>query len=291
MESIYKSDVVIVGSGISGLMTAISLYPRKVTLVTKRKLGEMSSSAWAQGGIAAAVTKEDSPELHFKDTLKASSGLSDELAVKTITNDAKDIVNFLESIGVQFDKFNGEFSLSKEAAHSHRRVLKINGDQSGKYLVEFLMKHLKKQGHATIVEDVSVDHIIHKENVCHGIMGHIHKSEVVDNFVFFQSPNVILATGGIGSIYAHTTNPRDVYGEAVAMAAQAGAELVDLEFVQFHPTALDVGLDPAPLLTEAIRGEGAFIVDENNKRFVFDSDKLGELAPRDVVQEQFTNTS
>jgi len=283
MESIYKSDVVIVGSGISGLMTAISLYPRKVTLVTKRKLGEMSSSAWAQGGIAAAVTKEDSPELHFKDTLKASSGLSDELAVKTITNDAKDIVDFLESIGVQFDKFNGEFSLSKEAAHSHRRVLKINGDQSGKYLVEFLMKHLKKQGHATIVEDVSVDHIIHKENVCHGIMGHIHKSEVVDNFVFFQSPNVILATGGIGSIYAHTTNPRDVYGEAVAMAAQAGAELVDLEFVQFHPTALDVGLDPAPLLTEAIRGEGAFIVDENNKRFVFDSDKLGELAPRDVV--------
>ncbi len=283
MESIYKSDVVIVGSGISGLMTAVSLYPRKVTLVTKRKLGEMSSSAWAQGGIAAAVTKQDSPKKHYEDTIKASSGLSDKNAVKTITDEALDVVKFLEKIGVNFDKSDNEFSLSKEAAHTYRRVLKINGDQSGKYLVDHLIAYAKQQGHITFVEDVSIDHIIQKENQCHGIMGHIHKNEVVDNFVFFQSPNVILATGGLGSIYAHTTNPRDVYGEAIAMAANANAELVDLEFVQFHPTALDVGLDPAPLLTEAIRGEGAFILDENNERFLFKDDPLGEMAPRDVV--------
>ena len=283
MESIYKSDVVIVGSGISGLMTAVSLYPRKVTLVTKRKLGEMSSSAWAQGGIAAAVTKEDSPKKHFEDTIKASSGLSDEKAVRTITEEALDVVKFLEKIGVNFDKNDNEFSLSKEAAHSHRRVLKINGDQSGKFLVDHLIVYAKQQGHITFVEDISIDHIIQKENQCHGIMGHIHKNEAVDNFVFFQSPNVILATGGLGSIYAHTTNPRDVYGEAIAMAAKANAQLVDLEFVQFHPTALDVGLDPAPLLTEAIRGEGAFIIDENNERFLFKDDPLGEMAPRDVV--------
>jgi len=283
MESIYKSDVVIVGSGISGLMTAISLYPRKVTLVTKRKLGEMSSSAWAQGGMAAAVTKEDSPEIHYKDTLKASSGLSDPEAVKTITEQAISIVDFLESIGVKFDKKDGELSLSKEAAHSFRRVLKINGDQSGKFLVNYLIQHLKKQGHTTIVEDVSVDHIIQKDNICEGIVGHIHKTDIVDNFVFFQAPNIVLATGGLGSIYAHTTNPRDVYGEGIAMAANAGADLVDLEFVQFHPTSLDIGLDPAPLLTEAIRGEGAFVVDENHNRFVFDDNELGELAPRDIV--------
>ncbi len=283
MESIYKSDVVIVGSGISGLMTAVSLYPRKVTLVTKRKLGEMSSSAWAQGGIAAAVTKHDSPQKHFEDTIKASSGLSNESAVKVITEEALDVVKFLEKIGVNFDKNGSEFSLSKEAAHSYRRVLKINGDQSGKFLVDYLISYAKQQGHITFVEDVSIDHIIQKENQCLGIMGHIHKNEVIDNFVFFQSPNVILATGGLGSIYAHTTNPRDVYGEAIAMAAKANAELVDLEFVQFHPTALDIGLDPAPLLTEAIRGEGAFIVDENNKRFLFEDDPLGEMAPRDVV--------
>ena len=283
MESIYKSDVVIVGSGISGLMTAVSLYPRKVTLVTKRKLGEMSSSAWAQGGIAAAVTKQDSPKKHFEDTIKASSGLSDEKAVKTITEEALDIVKFLEKIGVNFDKNGNEFSLSKEAAHSYRRVLKINGDQSGKFLVDHLIAYAKQQGHITFVEDISIDHIIQKENQCHGIMGHIHKNGAIDNFVFFQSPNVILATGGLGSIYAHTTNPRDVYGEAIAMAAQANAQLVDLEFVQFHPTALDVGLDPAPLLTEAIRGEGAYIIDENNERFLFEDDPLGEMAPRDVV--------
>ena len=123
MESIYKSDVVIVGSGISGLMTAVSLYPRKVTLVTKRKLGEMSSSAWAQGGIAAAVTKEDSPQKHFDDTLRASSGLSNKIAVKTITEDALDVVKFLEKIGVNFDKDSNGFCLSKEAAHSYRRLL------------------------------------------------------------------------------------------------------------------------------------------------------------------------
>ena len=149
--------------------------------------------------------------------------------------------------------------------------------------MDYLISYAKQQGHITFVEDISIDHIIQKENQCHGIMGHIHKNEVIDNFVFFQSPNVILATGGLGSIYAHTTNPRDVYGEAIAMAAKANAELVDLEFVQFHPTALDIGLDPAPLLTEAIRGEGAFIVDENNERFLFKDDPLGEMAPRDVV--------
>ena len=125
MESIYKSDVVIVGSGISGLTVAISLYPRKVTLVTKRKLGEMSSSAWAQGGIAAAVSEQDSPQKHFEDTIKVSAGLSDENSVKEITEKAVSVVNFLEKIGVIFDREKGELSLSKEAAHSQRRVLKV----------------------------------------------------------------------------------------------------------------------------------------------------------------------
>ena len=184
-------------------MTAVSLYPRKVTLVTKRKLGEMSSSAWAQGGIAAAVTKHDSPQKHFEDTIKASSGLSNESAVKVITEEALDVVKFLEKIGVNFDKNGSEFSLSKEAAHSYRRVLKINGDQSGKFLVDYLISYAKQQGHITFVEDVSIDHIIQKENQCLGIMGHIHKNEVIYNFVFFQSTNVILATGCLGLSLIH----------------------------------------------------------------------------------------
>ena len=257
MESIYKSDVVVVGSGISGLMVAISLYPRKVTLVTKKKLGEMSSSAWAQGGIAAAVGTDDHPDIHYADTIKASSGLNNEDAVRMITSEALDVIQFLEKINIQFDKdTNNNFYLSIEAAHSKRRVLKINGDQSGKFIVQKLIEHAKSQEHITFVEDVSVDHIVQNDNACEGIVGHINKQGIVDNFVFLQAPNVVLATGGIGSIYAYTTNPRDIYGEGVAMAARAGAQLSDMEFVQFHPTALDIGLDPAPLLTEAIRGEG-----------------------------------
>ena len=284
MESIYKSDVVIVGSGISGLTVAISLYPRKVTLVTKRKLGEMSSSAWAQGGIAAAVSEEDSPQKHFEDTIKVSAGLSDENSVKEITEKAVSVVNFLEKIGVIFDREKGELSLSKEAAHSQRRVLKVNGDQSGKFIVEKLINYARKLGHITFVENVSIDHITkNNNNECTGVIGHIHQDQIVDNIVFFQAPNVILATGGIGSIYAYTTNPRDVYGEGISLAATAGAELVDLEFVQFHPTALDIGVDPNPLLTEAIRGEGATLVDENNNRFMKKIHALSDLAPRDIV--------
>lgn len=284
MESIYKSDVIVVGSGISGLMLAISLFPRKVTLVTKKNLGEMSSSAWAQGGIAAAVGKDDNPEIHFRDTIEASSGLNDKNVVKLITKDAPNIVNFLEKINIKFDKNESkEFLLSIEAAHSKRRVLKINGDQSGKFIVQKLIKHAKSQNHITFLENISIDHIIQKENKCEGVVGHINKKELVDNLVYLQAPNVVLATGGIGSIYAHTTNPRDIYGEGVAMAARAGAVLSDMEFVQFHPTSLDIGLDPAPLLTEAIRGEGAFLVDELDNRFMKSIHQNFELAPRDVV--------
>ena len=182
MESIYKSDVVIVGSGISGLTVAISLYPRKVTLVTKRKLGEMSSSAWAQGGIAAAVSKEDSPQKHFEDTIKVSAGLSDENSVKEITEKAVSVVNFLEKIGVIFDREKGELSLSKEAAHSQRRVLKVNGDQSGKFIVEKLINYARKLGHITFVENVSIDHITkNNNNECTGVIGHIHQDQIVDN--------------------------------------------------------------------------------------------------------------
>ena len=284
MESIYKSDVIVVGSGISGLMLAISLYPRKVTLVTKKNLGEMSSSAWAQGGIAAAVGKDDHPDIHFQDTIEASSGLNNEEAVRLITKEAPEIVKFLEKINIQFDRDEAkEFLLSIEAAHSKRRVLKINGDQSGKHIVQKLITYAKSQEHITFLENISVDHIVQNENKCEGVVGHINKLNIVDNFVFLQAPNVVLATGGIGSIFAHTTNPRDIYGEGIAIAARAGAELSDMEFVQFHPTALDIGLDPAPLLTEAIRGEGALLVDELDNRFMQSIHEKAELAPRDVV--------
>ena len=219
-------------------MLAISLYPRKVTLVTKKNLGEMSSSAWAQGGIAAAVGKDDNPNIHFKDTIEASSGLNNEEAVRLITKEAPEIVKFLEKINIQFDRNEDkEFLLSIEAAHSKRRVLKINGDQSGKFIVQKLITYAKLQEHITFLENVSIDHIVQNENKCEGVVGHINKTDIVDNFIFLQAPNVVLATGGIGSIFAHTTNPRDIYGEGIAMAARAGAELCDMSlfnFIQLH---------------------------------------------------------
>ena len=287
MESLHTTDVIVVGSGISGLMTAICLYPRKVTLISKKKLGEASSSAWAQGGIAAAVGKDDSPKIHFEDTIKASSGLSDEKIVKIITEEAASIIKFLEEKGVNFDKDHlKNFLMSQEAAHSRRRVLKVNGDSSGREIIKTLISNIQKLENITILEDVTVDEIITENNKVIGLIGrHIGKN-IVDNFTFFKAPNVVLATGGLGSIYEHTTNPRDIYGEGIAMAARAGAVLSDMEFVQFHPTGMDVGLDPTPLLTEALRGDGAKLVDENDNQFMKSIHPSVDLAPRDIVARE-----
>lgn len=287
MESLHTTDVIVVGSGISGLMTAICLYPRKVTLISKKKLGEASSSAWAQGGIAAAIGKDDSPKIHFEDTIKASSGLSDEKIVKIITDEAASIIKFLEEKGVNFDKDHLEnFLMSQEAAHSRRRVLKVNGDSSGREIIKTLINNIQKLENITILEDVTIDEIITENNKVIGLIGRHVGKNVVDNFTFFKSPNIVLATGGLGSIYEHTTNPRDIYGEGIAMAARAGAVLCDMEFVQFHPTGMDVGLDPTPLLTEALRGDGAKLVDENDRQFMKSVHPNGDLAPRDIVARE-----
>ena len=287
MESLHTTDVIVIGSGISGLMTAISLYPRKVTLISKKKLGEASSSAWAQGGIAAAIGNDDSPKIHFEDTIKASSGLSDEKIVKIITDEAASIIKFLEEKGVDFDKDHlKNFLMSQEAAHTRRRVLKVNGDSSGKEIIKTLINNIQKLENITILEDVTIDEIITENNNVIGLIGrHIGKN-IVDNFTFFKAPNVVLATGGLGSIYEHTTNPRDIYGEGIAMAARAGAILSDMEFVQFHPTGMDIGLDPTPLLTEALRGDGAKLVDENDNQFMKLIHPSGDLAPRDIVARE-----
>ena len=165
MESLHTTDVIVIGSGISGLMTAISLYPRKVTLISKKKLGEASSSAWAQGGIAAAIGNDDSPKIHFEDTIKASSGLSDEKIVKIITDEAASIIKFLEEKGVDFDKDHlKNFLMSQEAAHTRRRVLKVNGDSSGKEIIKTPINNIQKLENITILEDVTIDEIITENN-------------------------------------------------------------------------------------------------------------------------------
>jgi len=285
-ESIYTPDVVIVGGGIAGLTVALNLAPRKVCVITKSTLGVNTSSSWAQGGIAASIDKNDSNEDHVSDTLRTAKELADEDVVRTIVNESSNVIKDLEEIGVQFDKNpDGSFNLGLEGAHSFNRIVRSKGDSSGIEIMRGIIKEVKSAKHVTILENISIDSIMSENNIIYGVIGRLTDKNIPDNHVVIQSPQVVLATGGLGGIYANTTNPRSSYGEGIALAAQAGATLTDMEFVQFHPTGLDFGLDPTPLATEAIRGEGALLVNQNNERFMFEVHPNNELAPRDIIAQ------
>ena len=285
-ENIYTPDVVIVGGGVAGLTVALNLAPRKVCVITKNTLGVNTSSSWAQGGIAASIAVEDSHESHIDDTLKTAKGLADETVVRKIIIESNEVIKDLEAIGVQFDKnADGSFNLGLEGAHSFNRIVRSKGDSSGIEIMRGLIEQVKLSDHVTILENVSIDSIMNENNVIYGVIGRFIDKNIPDNHVVIQSSNVVLATGGLGGIYANTTNPRSSYGEGIALAAQAGAILSDMEFVQFHPTGLDFGLDPTPLATEAIRGEGAFLVNQNNERFMIGIHSKNELAPRDIIAQ------
>ena len=285
-ESIYTPDVVIVGGGIAGLTVALNLAPRKVCVITKSTLGVNTSSSWAQGGIAASIDKNDSNEDHVADTLNTAKGLADEDVVRTIVNESSNVIKDLEEIGVQFDKNpDGSFNLGLEGAHSFNRIVRSKGDSSGIEIMRRLIEEVKSAKHVTVLENVSIDSIMSENNVIYGVIGRLTDKNIPNNHVVIQSHQVVLATGGLGGIYANTTNPRSSYGEGIALAAQAGAILTDMEFVQFHPTGLDFGLDPTPLATEAIRGDGAFLVNQNNERFMIGIHPNNELAPRDIIAQ------
>ena len=289
-DSIYTPDVVIVGGGVAGLTVALNIAPRKVCVITKNSLGVNTSSSWAQGGIAASISKEDSNENHINDTLNTAKGLADKNVVKMVINESLNVVNDLENIGVKFDKNeDGSFNLGLEAAHSHRRILRSKGDSSGIEIMRGLIEEVKRSDHITVLENVSIDRIISEENQIYGVIGRFTDENIPNNHVVIQCPEVVLATGGLGGIFSNTTNPRTSFGEGIALAAQAGAILTDMEFIQFHPTGIDFGLDPTPLATEAIRGEGAYLVNQNDERFMLDQHPDKELAPRDLIAQNIFN--
>lgn len=275
------APVVIVGGGLAGLFCALRLAPQPVTVLTAAPMGEGASTAWAQGGIAAAMAPGDSIESHLADTIAAGAGTVDEGIARVMVADAADRVHDLLDYGVPFDRdLAGHLLMSREAAHSERRIVHVKGDMAGAAILSALVAAVRATPSIRIVEGVVGESLATDGATVTGIYV---RQRDGGHAEMFPAGAVVLAVGGIGHLFAVTTNPAEAEGAGIAMGARAGAIVADPEFVQFHPTALAVGRDPAPLLTEALRGEGAILVNAAGERFLSDIHPDGELAPRDIV--------
>lgn len=269
-----EPPVIVIGAGIAGLATALKLAPMPVALITGGPLGHCAATAWAQGGIAAAMGADDTPEVHLADTLAAGCGLVDEAVAGAVTREAPACIEDLLAVGVPFDRdSDGALALGLEGAHSRRRVAHIGGDGSGAAILNALVDAVRATPSITIHENAYVSRLVTKGGCVRGVQV---------NGTVLPARAVVLATGGLGGLYADTTNPLSSVGSGLALAARAGAAIRDAEFVQFHPTAMALGRDPMPLATEALRGEGAVLIDEAGEALMAGVPG-GDLAPRDVV--------
>ena len=277
-----RADILIVGAGLAGLYLALKLAPRPCTVISPAPLGTAASSAWAQGGLAAALHPNDSPQNHAQDTIAAGDGLVEPVIAGLIAEAGPDRVRDLIQLGVPFDRTpDGALALSLEAAHSHPRVARVAGDLAGKAIMEALVDAARAADHITILEGVKAVALLQDGD---GRIGGVVSRNVLssEDAPFFAHETIICA-GGSGGLYSVTTNPRSSRGDAIAMVYDAGGLIADPEFVQFHPTAIDIDRDPAPLATEALRGEGAILKDATGRSFMKDYHPKGELAPRDEV--------
>jgi L-aspartate oxidase len=273
----------IVGAGLAGLFCALKLAPRPVTVLSPKPLGLGASSSWAQGGVAAAVGQGDSAEAHARDTDIAGAGIVDFELAESVAAEAAERIEDLAKWGTPFDRDEkGQFILSKEAAHSVNRVVRVSGDRAGREIMAALIEEVRNTPSIRIVEGITAVDLARADGRVIGV----YARKLGDRYaepVLIRARATVLAAGGLGGLYAVTTNPPGVRGHAMGMAARAGALIADSEFVQFHPTSMAVGQDPAPLATEALRGEGAILVNDLGDRFMLDVHKDAELAPRDIV--------
>ncbi|GAA2233676.1 L-aspartate oxidase [Streptomyces nogalater] len=283
-----SADVVVVGSGVAGLTAALRCQAAGLTtvVVTKARLDD-GSTRWAQGGIAAALGEGDTPEQHLEDTLVAGAGLCDEEAVRTLVTEGPDAVRRLISTGAHFDTDDeGDIHLTREGGHHRRRIAHAGGDATGAEVSRALVEAVRARGLHTIENALVLDLLTDADGRTAGVTLHVMGEGQHDGVGAVHAPAVVLATGGMGQVYSATTNPAVSTGDGVALALRAGAEISDLEFVQFHPTVLFLGADAEgqqPLVSEAVRGEGAHLVDGDGVRFMVGRHELAELAPRDIV--------
>jgi L-aspartate oxidase len=280
MTALHDTDgaPVIIGGGLAGLMTALALAPQPVLLLTSAPLGLESSSVLAQGGIAASIGPDDDASLHLADTLIAGDGLCDETVAAAILAAAPAAIEQLVRLGVVFDRdASNNVALGREAAHSRRRIVHAGGDATGRGIIRALARKAYETPSITVMEATTAQRLVVEDNAITGLL-----CDTARGPVLFATDRVVVATGGIGGLFMHGTNPAGSFGQGLALAARAGAVMADLEFIQFHPTALDNDSFPLKLISEAVRGEGAVIIDERGERFMAGVPGA-ELAPRDVV--------
>ena len=279
MAERIRTRFLVIGSGVAGLHAARRASSEgDVMVLTKMSLFD-SATAYAQGGIAAALGAGDSPELHWKDTLAAGAALCDSKAVEILVEEGPARVRELHTAGADFDlEPGGAFKLGKEAAHSRRRIVHAHGDQTGAEVARTLIQLVRKTKNIEVLEKTRVLDLIVSDGICRGVRAT--KAGIPIEII---ADATVLATGGCGQVYRYTTNPRVATGDGYAIAHRAGVRLADMEFVQFHPTALETPENPLALISEAVRGEGAVLLNDSGVRFMVKKHPLAELAPRDVV--------
>ncbi len=274
------TDLLIIGGGLAGLRAALVADPKLSVLVLTKDRLQQSNSSYAQGGIASVIAPEDRIEWHVRDTLVAGANLCDEAAVEMVVDQGPECIRQLIELGTQFDQTDEQLTLGREGGHSHNRIVHALGDSTGQEIMRAVIQQARAAQHVEILENAFTVDLLTEEQGCRGVLMH-HQGLL--HLVWAKQ--TILATGGAGQLYRETTNPSVATGDGHALAIRAGAEVRDMEFMQFHPTVLYIAGGSRSLITEAVRGEGAWLLDRDGHRFMPEYDSRAELAPRDVVSQ------